>query len=173
MHVAYGSIDVLLRRLEGAKVVHSGVFCEELVLAWHLLQPHSASLERTVRQTRRAAARRSHHSVALAALHRNERERAVKAIYLRCVPLLAEAHKEFAQRRDLTTADPHPPKRGFHAWASDAAVLFRPIRTQVLLSPLAPDLLVHLAHVATVPAILNIGTARLGSVRAAIPLLQA
>ena len=125
-----GQVDVLPRRFEVAKVFHSGVLCDELVLLWRVLQPAPGSLETTVRQTRRAAKGRRL-SVALAALHRNEGERAVETIDLHCGPFLAETHKQLAQRRHHATAGPLVSPRGVHAWARNAIALLRPIGTQV------------------------------------------
>ena len=69
--------------------------------------------------------------VLLAALHRDQGKSEVEGIYLRRCVLQAKRLAEVAQRKDRAPASPLIPAVRSHAWASDAADLFRPVRTQL------------------------------------------
>ena len=79
--ISDGQVEVLLGRLEVAKVLHSDVLRKEQLLVWDELQSHPSSLEKTLRDTRVHAARVWRDGpFSLAALHRDNAERAVKGI---------------------------------------------------------------------------------------------
>ena len=79
--ISDGRVEVLLGRLEVAKVLHSDVLRKEQLLVWNELQSHPSSLERTLRDTRFHAARGWRDGpFSLAALHRDNAERAVQGI---------------------------------------------------------------------------------------------
>ena len=64
------------------------------------------------------------------ALHRDEAERTVEAVYLRRCVLLAERQEQLAQRDHFATAGPLVPALRVQAWAGDTADLLLPIGTQ-------------------------------------------
>ena len=76
----------------------SDVLLEELLLVRRVLQSHSNSLEGTAGDTRRAGRGLRVGALRLAALQRDDAERAVEAVYLRCCVLLAQRQKQLAQR---------------------------------------------------------------------------
>ena len=112
------------------QVVDSGVFLDKLGSVVLQLRSHIDSLERTACDTSRGTSPPASR-LCLAALHRDQTEREVEAIYLpRCV-LLAERKQQLAQRKDRAKASPLVPAVRNHAWASDAVDLMRPVRLQV------------------------------------------
>ena len=181
VEVADGRVDVLLRRLELAKLVRGGVLRDELMLLGHVLQSDPGSLELHGCDTSCAARGCPVGPVQLTALHRDEAERTVEAVYLRRCVLLAERQEQLAQRHHFATADPLVPALPVQAWAGDTGDLLVPIGTQgrprrcaaVVCDPANLEVYLQLeVHRCPGPAEVKIGLARWGSVGTAVPLLR-